>query len=161
TRQRLYAYLRENPGAHYREVQRALGLSNATARWHLDKLEACGIVGSRHLPGKRVLYAVGDEDGVRPVVLAAHAKNANVRRILLHLLERPGSTVALVARTLGVNPMTVRWHVNKLAKDGFVEESARGRGVRLEVAEADRGLVLRTLGPQAPGPGIVAVRAMA
>jgi len=54
----------------------------------------------------------------------------NTREKILHtLLKRPGSTINEMAEVVGINPISVRHHLNSLQADGLIEAQEERHGV--------------------------------
>lgn len=54
----------------------------------------------------------------------------NTREKILHtLLKRPGSTINDMAEVVGINPISVRHHLNSLQADGLIEAQEERHGV--------------------------------
>lgn len=127
-RSRLYGYLLQNVGANLKQLTEDLKLSTTNAVWHLRKLESTGLVHSRKFNGYKVYYLAEGGVEAREVTLSAAAlANGNARSIFEYVAENPGSHQREIARTLGVNHGTVRWHLKKLCATGLLREMRRGR----------------------------------
>lgn len=84
-RERVKMIVSLSPGLHLRKLQRLLGASFSTTRYHVERLEREGeIVSSREGRYQR-LYPAGTAEGSRGVFAVLQSKNA--RRILALLAE--------------------------------------------------------------------------
>lgn len=122
-RTRICLYLREHPGAHFRELQRELRLSPGQAMHHLRVLEAQRfVVGDAETGDGLVHYFLHDVPRGPRRVQAALRQPA--RRSLARLLQArgPRTTRELVDAT-GLSPSTVHHHLRMLARAGVVAET--------------------------------------
>lgn len=135
-RRAMYNYIRENPGAYLREISRALDINPTNTTWHLRKLTEADFVRSQMSNGLKLYYPI--EGGIKSkndAVTGAILKNENARTIVAYLLAHPGGHQREIARALGVNHGTVRWHLKKLVGAGFVNEHADGSAYKYYISQ--------------------------
>lgn len=126
-RRDMYEYVRAHPGVYLRELSRVLALNPTNTTWHLRKLVEAELVRCQLVNGLKVYYPV--EGGVavkKQAVANSVLKNDNARTILSYLLARPGAHQREMARALGVNHGTVRWHLRKMVEAEIVSELRDG-----------------------------------
>lgn len=126
-RKRLYAALQEGAGATLTQLTTRLDLTATNTLWHLRKLEQANLVRTRRFHGTNLYYVV--EGGVQQramTVRVAVLAVENARDIVRHVVENPGVHQRELARAIGVNPGTIRWHVRKLIDAGVLVEEPRG-----------------------------------
>lgn len=124
----IYGFLRKSVGANLKQITDELALSTTNAVWHLRKLEQSGLVRSRKFNGYKIYYPV--EGGVRARDLSCSAStlsNDNARTVFEFVAANPGSHQREIARVLGVNHGTVRWHLKKLRQAGLLVEMRNGK----------------------------------
>ena len=141
TRRRVYEAVRDAPGLGAREVQRAAGIGWGETVYHLDRLSQANLL-HREKSGHQDHYFIASVPlGDRRLLRLARSPSA--RRLLVALLEAPGSTVpALVAGT-GLSAGRISVHLGRLADLGLLRF---GRRERLRTFELeDRDQVLRLL----------------
>lgn len=121
-RRAIYRLLTETPGMNRNQLQDAMGKSLGVVDFHLRKLLEAGAVVRKpsandkerllftcensHLwsnPNTRVLY--GGE---------------YTRNVALYIGENPGTSTKAISSTLGIEPVTVRYHLDKLKDAGLV-----------------------------------------
>jgi len=146
-RRRIYEYLWECGGANLRTLSDALELSSTNATWHLDKLLKAELVSEVQVNGGRMYYPRGAGRVARDVARArAVLSNDNARAVLDAVRSGSSGHQREIARVLGVNHGTVRWHLQRLEEAGLI----RGR------AEQERGFEPTPLADiacgRAPGP---------
>jgi predicted transcriptional regulator len=141
TRRRLYEAVRRAPGSGARELQRAAGTGWGETVYHLDRLTEAHLL-QRERAGHQDHYFVS-EVPLGDRALLRLARSASARRLLVALIEYPGSTVPdLVGRT-GLSPGRLSVHLGRFAELHLITTGRNGRLRTFEVAERDR--ILRLL----------------
>ncbi len=119
-RRRIYEHIRAHPGRTSTQVKVELSLSKGGLAHHLEVLKREGLVRTRLMAGKTMLYAVGTRPppggGDRPLVQ---------ERLLLTLIRWPGTTVSDVAGILGISRQLATHHARMLAQQGLVRLERR------------------------------------
>jgi len=102
----LHQVIKENPGIHFSELRRRVGISHGTAIWHLRALEQAGIVRAMRV-GAYTTYHVGDA----PLELETYGLTPGDRQVLSLVREQPGIALSDLARrgdrSLGATSRTV------------------------------------------------------
>lgn len=132
------------PGIHLRMLQRILGTSFSTVRYHVSRLEKEGEVVRRRDKRYERLYSSGTSEAMQSVYGILHRKSA--RKVLQvaasYHIESP--TVADLASRTGLSTNTVAECIKQLSQVGLVVRSYGADGhVRCEVRDED--LVLQLL----------------
>lgn len=117
-----------SPGIHLRRLQKLLGLSFTTTRYHVNNLVRDGEVTLAAVGGYTRLFPAGTPDEMK--VAYASLQNKNARAVLEAILESPRREVtqAEVARSLGVARSTVTERVSHLSDAHLVKRSLTGDG---------------------------------
>lgn len=132
-RQRMYAYLKERVGANLKQVTDDLHLTTTNAIWHLRKLEDAGLIHSKRFNGYKVFYpAEGGIEARRFSLGKTALQNGNAQEVFEHVVAHPGTHQREIARALGVNHGTVRWHLKKLLHAELIVETRRGKASAYE-----------------------------
>lgn len=149
-RQRIYALLKARVGANLKQVTDELGLTTTNAIWHLRKLEDAGLIHSRRFNGYKVFYPAEGGVEARKLSLGKTAlANGNAQEVFEQVVAHPGTHQREIARALGVNHGTVRWHLKKLMHAELIVETRRGKASAYE--PTPMGLAaLREVGARAP-----------
>ncbi len=124
-RRRLYDFIRRTPGAHMREIQRALGLPYGTAEYHLRALEDAELVRTA-VDGNLKRYFAADFAFADRSLLGLLRKRP-VRAVVLALLERSELSHQDLAEAAGIKPPTLSYHMPKLEAAGVVGVRREGR----------------------------------
>jgi len=126
-RRAIFDYIKANPGCHLRETAGALNLSTTNVLWHLRKLEESNLVHGKKLEGYKVFYPVeGGIEAKRMGLALAVLRNDNAIQVLAVIARSPSVHQREIARILGVNHGTVRWHLKKLGLVQLVLEVRKG-----------------------------------
>ncbi|HET6405294.1 MAG TPA: helix-turn-helix domain-containing protein [Candidatus Thermoplasmatota archaeon] len=132
-RQRIFRYLKEKVGANLKQVTDDLGLTTTNAIWHLRKLEEAGLIHSKRFNGYKVFYPAEGGVEARKLSLGKTAlANGNAQEVFEHVVAHPGTHQREIARALGVNHGTVRWHLKKLLHAELIVETRRGKASAYE-----------------------------
>lgn len=132
-RKGIYAYLKDRTGANLKQVTDDLTLTTTNAIWHLRKLEEAGLVHSRRFNGYKVFYpAEGGVEARRMSLGKTALANENAQEVFEHVASHPGTHQREIARALGVNHGTVRWHLKKLLSAELIVETRRGKASAYE-----------------------------
>lgn len=132
-RQRIYAYLKQRVGANLKQVTDDLHLTTTNAIWHLRKLEEAGLLHSKRFNGYKVFYPAEGGIEARRLSLGKTAlQNDNAQDVFQHVVANPGTHQREIARALGVNHGTVRWHLKKLLHAELIVETRRGKASSYE-----------------------------
>lgn len=123
TRERMLAFLLERPGATRAEAAAALALSYHTADYHLDRLVTAGKASAWGYGAETHYFPAGM--GLSRVARAEAAvlRRDGATRVLSLARERPGASVAEMARALDVATTTIAWHVRRLTEQGLLPAS--------------------------------------
>lgn len=143
TRGRLWALVREKPGANTRQLARRIGMSETNVDYHLRKMERDAVLLSQLVGRDRCWYA-------------AHCGLCPVLRRLIPILQRPGirdvaraltdtpRTARAIADAAGVTIGSARWAGRELGSALIAERSQSGRlrlrgGAAVCLAAAESG----------------------
>jgi len=101
-RRGIFEYLCSHPCISTAEICRRVGLSQSSARWHLDKLMEEGYVANQRLSKRRVYYPRGLIDGSDTALLQTLSLEKH-KKAYLHILSNGGSTQREAAQCLGLS----------------------------------------------------------
>lgn len=115
-RELIYTEIRSNPGIHYRELLRKLGIPNGSLAFHLHHLERAGYVRSRRARGRRHLFTTDLQRSPDSFLVTDRQG-----RILEFLQSRPGASERLIVKALGMSRSNVSYHIGVLRSLRLVE----------------------------------------
>lgn len=126
-RGQIYGFIKTNPGVHYNQILRQVGVKNGTLSYHLGVLEKTRLIQSRREGLKyRAFYPSGmtfpKEERFR---LTEHQI-----QIIASIREHPGLTQKEIARLLGQKPQTINYNIKVLGQAGLIHVTKKGRKTR-------------------------------
>ena len=129
-RARILAHLEENPGIHFRDLAKALGINRGTLNYHLNVLEKLKLIKSSKFGRYKVFYPNSKYDG--------SYVDGTARKIWEYVRDNPDSSARDIAASLNVSPSTVSHHLKNLSKTGLITLDRRGREVRVRLNHRTR-----------------------
>lgn len=139
--------VRAQPGVHFNQLCRELGIATGQAQYHLRRLHDGGEVVTERLRDRTHYYPRGYDPWDRRTLALLRRETA--REIIVTVLERDEPPAAELADDLGVARSTVAWHVSTLEEAGIVEKTYGDRGqVHLDLTRPEA--VRRLLGEIRP-----------
>lgn len=109
---RIFNYIMENPGRHFSEIMRELGLTKRGLGYHLEKMTKEGIIISQSTGFFKYYYPLGSRVESKNITPAQE-------KVIDILREKPASTKEL-ADTMKKSPRSVDYHLKNLREKGFV-----------------------------------------
>lgn len=135
-RGQIYGYIKTNPGVHYNQILREIGVKNGTLSYHLGVLEKTQLIKSRREGLKyRAFYPT---DMMFPKEERFRLTELQVR-IIKEVAEHPGSTQKEISKHLSQKPQTVNYNVKVLEQAGIIRIQRRGRKTRCYPPEPEAG----------------------
>jgi predicted transcriptional regulator len=119
SRKRIFAFVEEHSGSHLREISRKCDLPLGTALYHLDRLEAEGMVAVRR-DGRYKRYFPAQGLGRREKDFISAFRHAVPRRIAVALLQVGSATQRELCAMIGVSRSTLSFHVNSMIARGIL-----------------------------------------
>ena len=163
-RRQIFQYIQGHPGVHLRAAATALELSTTNVLWHLRKLEEANLVTSKKFEGYKVFYPVeGGVETKRRAIASSVLRNDNAFQILQYVSTNPSAHQREIARALGVNHGTIRWHLRKLEEAELVRPLKKEHTTHYYVSdlgnEALRGFAARhmTTMEAPPAPPVASI----
>jgi len=132
-RQRIYEFIKNNPGAHLRMICRELELAMGATQHHLAILEKSGRIKSRRINLYRHYYAAEVLDV--QLILLAFLRQETARDILMYLIEHPGSTQSDIANFKNFSIPTISWHMSRLLESGIVSSRKDGKIIKYDIMD--------------------------
>jgi predicted transcriptional regulator len=140
-RQRIYRAIKEAPGIHFRELQRALDMPIGQLDYHLKALcDQCLVQAKEDRYYKR--YYASEVDA-RDKELLSVLRQENPRKIVMRIMMRPGAGHGELVEEFGMAPSTMSFYLGDMVAKGVLVKDREGRASAFTVAEPDR--VMRVL----------------
>jgi len=119
----------EEPGIHFNELLRRVGISAGNLAWHLDILESYKIIQKRRIGQFLVYYSYLEKNplsNLDPKLM----KSKTTLEILQLIGDNPGMYQNQIAKRLDLNHKTVKYHLEKLMEAKVIYgERKRGRQI--------------------------------
>jgi predicted transcriptional regulator len=126
TRKRIYQFLEEVPGAHFREIHRRLEIPTSVVEYHLKYMENRDLVVSR-MEGRYKRYYVQGAMGSADKTLLSLLRQKVPRRIVMQVALRPGINHRELTDAIRISPSTLSYHMKKLVSKGVIRQAREGR----------------------------------
>jgi DNA-binding MarR family transcriptional regulator len=123
-RGQIYGFIKTNPGVHYNQILRKVGVKNGTLSYHLGILEKTELIQSRREGLKyRVFYPTGMNF---PKAERFRLTDLQIQ-IIGFIRNQPGLTQKEIARLLGRKPQTINYNIKVLDQAGLISVMKAGR----------------------------------
>ena len=139
-RQRIYNYIKNNPGSHLRRISKVLSIALGDTQYQLNRLENTNLIRSRRVGLYKTYYTVSIS-GERNEKISAILQQETPRDIILYLIENPGATHNQIANHKGFSGATIHWHMSHLIQIGLVYNHKEGRYTRYYLKGSVRDIV--------------------
>jgi DNA-binding transcriptional ArsR family regulator len=147
-RREIFKLIVEAPGSYFYNLTKAFGdestnpSSPATVQWHLRKLINAGLIDTVKHGGKRVYYPKGlrDKEVEKAYTIL---RNKTAKEIFQFIVNNENAYQKQIASAIrdGVHHDTVRWHTQRLAEVGLIEERSEGRMVKYSIGPFGKKLL--------------------
>jgi len=118
---RIIKFIMENPGAHFSEIKRCLGISTGSLSNTIKKLESNKEIVSRNIGGwKRVYPSTMKEIPISPLTPPA-------KKVYDSIDKELGSSCQDLAEKLGFTRQNIRYHTQNLEKRDYIRTGRDGR----------------------------------
>ncbi len=135
-RDKIFAYISNNPGSHLRKISRDLDMHLSTLRYHLDHLEKKGSIVS-HKQSNLKIYFVSGRLNTEEKALAQFLQQKRFRDIIMVLIESPGSTSSQIADRLSMSHSTASKYINILEDRSILSHEKAGRKKRYRIIDEE------------------------
>jgi predicted transcriptional regulator len=120
-RRRIFEYIIENPGMHYRGILNELDLPMGVLSYHLNRLEKAQYIRSRQDGMYRRFYTKGPRTEMRFFL-------SDIQESILNVIkENQGISQSKIAEKIHVSRKVVNYHVNILDQAGLIFVESHGR----------------------------------
>ncbi len=126
TRKRVYDLVVTKPGVHLREIERETNLPLGVVRYHVERLQREELIFAEEDRYFKRFFPKGRIPNV-PTQTFAVLRQESLRRIVLHLLNYPGSTHTSMKDGLQLPASTVSTYLSILLRKNVVRREKRGK----------------------------------
>ncbi|MFX1414886.1 MAG: winged helix-turn-helix transcriptional regulator, partial [Promethearchaeota archaeon] len=116
----------KNPGIHFNELLREMGIAAGNLVWHLDILETYKVIGKKRI-GKFITYFPYYQKNPISNLDVELSKSKLTLEVLEMIEKEPGLWNNLITKRLKVDHKTIQYHVNKLKELGLINFRKDGR----------------------------------
>ena len=127
SRKTVYEAVAKNPGVHLREIERMTALPLGVVRHHLDRMQKDGLVFSRQDRHYKRFFSKSRLPPNLPTETFDVLRQDGPRRIVLHLLDNPGSTHGRMVEVLDIPASTLSTYLSLLLRKEIVSRERRDR----------------------------------
>jgi len=119
TRRRIYNYILDNPGVHFRDISKKLKINLYNLRYHLHFLQKYNMLCVKNENGY-LRFFIAQTVGNGDKKLLAFLRQKTTRDILLSLQWCIGLTLSELSQFLEKSPSTINFHLNRLIENHIV-----------------------------------------
>jgi predicted transcriptional regulator len=128
TRVEIYDFIKANPGIQFRGICNQLGLSIGLAEFHLGVLKKAGLIS--FIPdGRYKRFFESRKFSQKEMEIISLLRHETIRSILKTMLEGKQISHGELACQLSITSQGLTWQMNRLKKDGVIQESKEGMRV--------------------------------
>jgi DNA-binding transcriptional ArsR family regulator len=135
TRVEIYDFIKANPGVQFRGICNQLGLSIGLAEFHLGVLKKAGLI-SFIRDGRYKRFFESKKFSQKEMEIISLLRHDTTRSILKTMLEGKKISHRELAHQLSITSQGLTWQMNRLKKDGVVQESKDGMKAIYSLKEA-------------------------
>ena len=136
-RKRIFEFVSEHPGVHFRELQRQLDIPVGALDYHLKYLEKHEVLVSRP-EGHYTRYYARDRFDPASKAALSFLRQDLPRGIMLFLLQNPKATHGGILERFTVTGATLSYHLKRMCQQGVLAVFRDGRESTYEVVEPDK-----------------------
>jgi predicted transcriptional regulator len=125
-RDKIYSTIAGNPGLHFREIQRRVGIATGALQYHVDYLKKKNFIKEEKQGKFSHFYALRTEQVDSKLMNLL--RQESVRKIVLFLMNRRMATLQSISKMVLLSPSTTSFHMQKLTEGGIVaQKNMRGK----------------------------------
>ena len=123
-RGQIYGFIKTNPGVHYNQIRREIGVKNGTLSYHLSVLEKTELIKSRR---EGVRYRAFYPTGTKFPQVERFRLTELQLDILTQIKNKKGINQKEIAQILNKKPQTINYNIKILAQTGLIAVQKKGR----------------------------------
>jgi len=124
-RVKILTQILNNPGIHHNELLRNCDLQKGQLQWHLDTLLKHKIIKKEKYGQYTIYFPISSSKD--EIFKNQIAKSKTTSAILNLIKENPGINSSEIARILNLSRNTIKYHIDKLTTDDFIQLVRSGR----------------------------------
>jgi predicted transcriptional regulator len=126
SRRKIYEIIEENPGLHFRELERRTGIAIGSLQYHLEFLQKKHLI-KTFRQGKFLRYYSVKESVVEEKAAMSFLRKPSARKIILFLFDKGKANNLDISKAVELSPSTTSWHLDQLVKEEVLGKEKRGR----------------------------------
>ena len=131
---RVFDFIYNNPGSHFRKIKKELNLSVGTIQYQLNKLEKDGkIVSIPHRFYKFYFPNGVFQDHEKEILQVLN--NPSLRNVLLLIIEKKNPSKQELTSFLNISYSSITWHLEQLISYDMIEENRDGKLIRYSLKD--------------------------
>jgi len=139
-RDRIYSSIAQNPGLHFREIQRRTGIATGALQYHIDYLKKKNFIREEKQGKFSHFYAV--QTNQVDSSLMNLLRQESVRRIVLFLMNKRRATLPVISKNVGLSLSTTSFHMQKLLLARVVLQKSSSGKVFFNLRDKESILIL-------------------
>jgi predicted transcriptional regulator len=119
-RDRIFSTIIQNPGLHFREIQRRVDIATGALQYHVEYLKKKHLI-YEEKEGKFSRFYAHQEEKIDEKLMNL-LRQDQVRQIVLFLLTKRRATIKTIVKEMDISASTTKFHLKKLLDRGVVVE---------------------------------------
>jgi predicted transcriptional regulator len=140
SRERIFQYIREHPGAYLHDIKKATGFTYKNLIYHLKVLTSFGAVTSSECKKSAGYFENAGKFSGSERALMLHLRQPREREILAIIAQHPGFSRKEISMLTGISGPSVSWHMAGLLNDHIIEQRREGTIARHYITDEMRDL---------------------
>jgi len=136
TRTEVYDFIVANPGIQFRGICTGLSITIGTAEFHLGILKKAGLI-SFVRDGKYKRFFATKRFSAREIKLISLLRHKTTREILEIIATEKTVSHCKLASNLSISSQGLTWQMNRLRKEGVIQETFEGIRIHYSLNEGD------------------------
>jgi len=140
TRMKIYDYVKNNPGTHFRGICSTLDLPIGVVQYHLNILTHTGLL-QVYSDGQCRRYFEANAYAETDMQTISVLRHATARKILAVLAGTNAMLHKNLAQVVGLSSQALSWQMNQLKQTGLIEAEQEGMSVNYSLKQANTATV--------------------
>jgi len=111
-RDKIFSTIIQNPGLHFREIQRRVDIATGALQYHVDYLKKKHLIYEKK-EGKFSRFYAHQEEKIDEKLMNL-LRQDQVRQIVLFLLTKRRATIKTIVKEMDISASTTKFHLKKL-----------------------------------------------
>ena len=125
-RDRIFSTIIQNPGLHFREIQRRVDIATGALQYHVDYLKKKHLIYEKK-EGKFSRFYAHQEEKIDEKLMNL-LRQDQVRQIVLFLLTKRRATIKTIVNEMNISASTTKFHLKKLLdREVVIEKEQQGK----------------------------------